>query len=343
MAKDLKNKHSLNMLGLIETKRQVVMRFDIARIWRNDGVGWEYVGSEGASGGLCAIVLVYGAHSRDEKSHMWEELSYVAGLCQVPCCFMGDFNEIVHVEEQKGTTSLPLSAEDFKNWIQDMHIVDLPLTDSRIDRALVSLKWLEKFPETQLRGGLRDLSDHCPLIVEEKILRGGPRLFRSLDSWFTHEGFIRIVKEKWRGLGEMQFTDKLKALTVPLGRWHKANFGDIDKKILKLEEEIKKIDDMMSRSRQAKDMDKNTRYFHNITSARRRNNKVDALVVNGRVVRNQARIKIAIREFYRDLYHQEVSPMVGLRDGLVEMITEEDAGTLMAMPSAEEIREAVWD
>ncbi|XP_016177987.1 uncharacterized protein LOC107620322 [Arachis ipaensis] len=186
-----------------------------------------------------------------------------------------------------------------------------------------------------------------------------------------------MVKEEWRGLGDIQFTDKLKALTTPLGRWHKANFGGMDNKITKFEEEIKRIDDMVSnsgydetlearrkvlvsccerwyvrkevhwkqisRSRHAKEMDKNTRYFHNIASARRRNNRIDILVINGRQVKNQARIKIAIREFYKDLYHQEASPMMGFRDGLVGKIDEGDALSLEELPSAEEIREAIWD
>ncbi|XP_025661179.1 uncharacterized protein [Arachis hypogaea] len=211
----------------------------------------------------------------------------------------------------------------------------------------------------------------------DKKMRGGPRPFRSLNSWFTHEGFLSMVKEKWRGLGELPFTDKLKALTIPLERWHKANFGEMDKKITKFEEEIKRIDDMvsngvyhemlearrkmlvsccerwyvrkevhwkqMSRSRHAKETDKNTRYFHNIASARRQNNIIDTLVINGRQVRNQARIKIAIKEFYKNLYQQEVSLMMGFRDGLVSKIDEGDALTLEELPSAEEIREAIWD
>ncbi|XP_072054241.1 uncharacterized protein [Arachis hypogaea] len=151
----------------------------------------------------------------------------------------------------------------------------------------------------------------------------------------------------------------------------------MDNKIMKFEEEIKKIDDMvgdrdydgtvearrralvaccekwyvrkelhwkqMSRSRHARDMDKNTRYFHNLASARRRNNRIDALVINGRLIRNQARIKLAIRGFYKELYHQEKSPMVGFRDGLVKMISEEDALALERLPTPEEVREAVWD
>ncbi|XP_015950467.1 uncharacterized protein LOC107475352 [Arachis duranensis] len=260
MMTDLKNKHRLDLLGLIETKRQVVTRLDVIRIWGQDGAGWEYIGSESTAGGLlliwdesvfkmnncykveiwlcvegvlvkssfnCTFFLVYGAHNRDEKVQVWEELSYMTGLCQISCCYMGDFNEIVHVEEKQGIVVLHRSTDDFKNWIKDMHLVNLPLTDrkftwfrghscSRIDRALVSLEWLEEFSETQLQGGPRGLSDHCPILVEDKKLRGGPRPFRSLDSWFTHEGFLRMVKEEWRGLREIQFTDKLKALMTPI-------------------------------------------------------------------------------------------------------------------------------
>ncbi|XP_016173204.1 uncharacterized protein LOC107615672 [Arachis ipaensis] len=253
---------------------------------------------------------------RNEKLVMWEELSYVAGLCQVPCRFMGDFNEIVQVEERRGTDRLTPSAEDFKNWIHDMGLVDLPITN----------QWLEEFSETRLRGGPRGLSDHYPIIVEDKPLRHEPRPFRRLDSWFTHEGSLRMVREEWRGLGDVQFTDKLKALTIPLGRWHKANFGDMDKKILKFEEEIKKIDDMVGEG-----------IYDGTMEARRR-----ALVACCEKW-NQARNKIVIRNFYKDLYHQEESPMVGFKDGLVEMISEEDALALEMQPTTEEVREAVWD
>ncbi|XP_015961937.1 uncharacterized protein LOC107485917 [Arachis duranensis] len=162
-----------------------------------------------------------------------------------------------------------------------------------------------------------------------------------------------------------------------MGRWHRNNFGHMDKKIMKFKEEIKKIDDMvgnrtydgtvearrrtlitcckkwyvrkelhlkqMSMSSHVRHMDKNTRYFHNLASARRRNNGIDTLVINGRLIRNQARIKISIREFYMELYHQEKSPTVGFRDGLVERIDDEDAMALERLPTPEEVKEVVWD
>nr|XP_025607659.1 uncharacterized protein LOC112701072 [Arachis hypogaea] len=90
-------------------------------------------------------------------------------------------------------------------------------------------------------------------------------------------------------------------------------------------------------------MDKNTRYFHNLASTRRRSNRIDALVINGRLVRNQDRIKLAIRDFYKNLYHQEASPLIGFCDGLVNKIQEEESAELERMPSVEETKDAVWD
>ncbi|XP_016185847.1 uncharacterized protein LOC107627529 [Arachis ipaensis] len=200
MVKSLKKKYNLNLLGLIETKREMLTKYDVARLWGNNSVGWEFVESEGAAGGLllmwdevefkvqncqkgerwlcvegmltksnflCAFCLVYGAHGREEKRGVWEELSYVAGLYQVPFCFLGDFNEILQIEERKGVTSLSASSEDFKRWMHDMQLIDLPLTDrhytwfrgrscSRIDRVLVNVEWTEKFLDIRLKRVARE-------------------------------------------------------------------------------------------------------------------------------------------------------------------------------------------
>ena len=37
----------LNMLGLIETKKDVITKFDVIQFWSNDAVGLEFVGLEG--------------------------------------------------------------------------------------------------------------------------------------------------------------------------------------------------------------------------------------------------------------------------------------------------------
>ncbi|XP_025625088.1 uncharacterized protein [Arachis hypogaea] len=257
-------------------------KFDVASIWGNDRASWECVNSIGASG-----------------------------------------------DERKGATSLSATAEDFRAWINDMELVDLALNDrkytwfrgqscSYIDRSLVSLEWLDAYPDTRLRGGQRGLSDHCPLIVEGRRLVQGTRLFCSLDSWFTHEGFLRIVKEDWRGL------------TKPLGKWHKQHFGNIPEKLKRFEEEIKKVDDMVSNG-----------VYDGTVEARRK-----ALVrccELWRLVKNHARITVAIRDFYRNLFQQEASPNISFRDGLINRLEREEAQVLEMLPSEEEVKDAVWD
>ena len=70
-----------------------------------------------------------------------------------------------------------------------------------------------------------------------------PKPFRSLDSWFSHEGLIKIVKKKWRSLGYIQISEKFKALRKPLREWNKMVFRNIDDKIKSLEVEIMKINE----------------------------------------------------------------------------------------------------
>ncbi|XP_057760332.1 uncharacterized protein LOC130980693 [Arachis stenosperma] len=198
--------------------------------------------------------------------------------------------------------------------------------------------------------------------MEDSRRFDGPRPFCSLDSWFTHEGFFRMVQEEWRELGDVNFLEKMKALSTPLRTWHKKYFGNTTEQIKRFEEEIQKVDDMvssgryestmearrralvkcckkwyvrqdlhwkqMSRSQHAIEMDRNTGYFHNIASARRRHNRIESLVIHGRLVRNQPRIKVAIRDFYKYLYHQEHSPSVSFRDGLVNRLGREEAEAL---------------
>ncbi|XP_016168758.1 uncharacterized protein LOC107611333 [Arachis ipaensis] len=230
-----------------------------------------------------------------------------------------------------------------------MELVDLAINDrkytwfrgqsySRIDRSLVSLEWLDAYPDTRLRGGSRGLSNHCPLIVEDRRIAQGPRPFRSLDAWFMHEGFLKMMKEEWRGLGDVWFLDKLKALAKPLGRWHKQYFGNIHEKIQRFEDEIKKVDDMVS----------NRVYDGTIEvkkkgAAKRRNNQIESLVINRRLVKNHARIKVATKDFYMNLYHQDESPNISFRDGLVNHLEMEEAQALEVLPTEEELKQAVWD
>ncbi|XP_015936039.1 uncharacterized protein LOC107461998 [Arachis duranensis] len=120
----------------------------------------------------------------------------------------------------------------------------------------------------------------------------------------------------------------MKTLFVPLRRWHKQYFGDISERMKRFEEELKKVDDMISSERH---------------DARRRNNRIESLVIHKKLVRNQARIKVVIRHFYKRLYHQEASPRVSFRYGLVNRLEKKEAEALEVLPSVEKVKDSVWD
>ena len=81
-------------------------------------------------------------------------------------------------------------------------------------------------------------SDHIPLLLESTVVNWGPKPFRSLDMWFSHPKFMKMVQEEWQMLGDVVATKKLKSLQIPIKKWNKEVFGNLDHKIKSFEEEV---------------------------------------------------------------------------------------------------------
>ena len=50
---------------------------------------------------------------------------------EVPFLRMGDFNEVLNVGERSGNSNFTRSMEDFRQWVEDMNLVDLPLIERK--------------------------------------------------------------------------------------------------------------------------------------------------------------------------------------------------------------------
>ena len=118
---------------------------------------------------------------------------------------------------------------------------------SKLDRFLVSLEWLTKWPGSIQHPLDRNFSDHCPVLLRSKVVDWGPKPFRVLDCWLLDKSFKSIVKECWlsqqqSGWGGFVLKEKIKKLKERLKTWNRDQFGDTLKKYKKIEGKLNQLE-----------------------------------------------------------------------------------------------------
>ena len=202
---------------------------------------------------MCTFSLLfshlYAPNCRQDRKAIWDEILEVKSSVNAPMIVMGDLNEVLYQDKQNGGSCCYGSMEEMRNWIQEMGVVDLPIhgkkytwgrgrSRSRLDRMLAEPEWSMTFPDMLLKVLPCSISDHTALVLELDRSNGGPKPFRSLDTWFTHPGFTKMVKQEWMKLGDISIVQKLKQLKSPLKKWNKEAFGNIDNAINKFENDL---------------------------------------------------------------------------------------------------------
>ena len=131
------------------------------------------------------IVNIYSPCDNRHKRELWESLKQLRqqdpeGLW----CFLGDFNSIRHHSEREGVSHRGRQANsinEFNEWIADIEFEEIPsvgrqltwfkpneTTKSKLDRFLVSLNWLLKWPSCTSVTLDRNFSNHCPILLGAK-------------------------------------------------------------------------------------------------------------------------------------------------------------------------------
>jgi hypothetical protein len=134
---------------------------------------------------------------------------------------------------------------EFDSFISETELVDLPLIGrkftwskldgssmSRIDRFLLTENWCNQWPICSQWCLDKGLSDHCPILLCEKITNWGPKPFRTLNCWSEMEGYHKFVEEKWRsmevnGWGAYVLKEKLNSIKSHLKDWHKSHLDNL--------------------------------------------------------------------------------------------------------------------
>ena len=129
------------------------------------------------------ISPIYASPRIAERKILWENLTQVAQLHNMPWLLLGDFNEILSSENKFGGRSINLNrALDFKECLDTCSLLDLGFSGpkftwsnlrqvsnlilERIDRCFANPSWRLLYPEASVTHLPRVFSDHCPVILE---------------------------------------------------------------------------------------------------------------------------------------------------------------------------------
>ena len=272
------------------------------------------------NGTVWVFTGVYGPFNKKDRECLWDELGAVKGLWGDPWCVGGDFNVILAQGERSRQGRVTPAMRRFAQVMDDLELIDLPLQGgsftwsgglhnqawARLDRFLVSPRWLDQFSNVTQKRLSRPISDHVPITIEGGGKRRGPSPFRFENMWLRMEGFKDLLRSWWQGMvvsgrASYKLVAKLKGMKQNLKIWSRKVFGNLESNKLaalqqvdywdQVESERRLSEEEFSRKKEAKEgyakwvkldeihwrqlsrklwlreEDRNTGYFHRMANA----------------------------------------------------------------------------
>ena len=277
---------------------------------------------------LWLLSAIYASPHRSERRILWNNLSVIADLHNLPWVMVGDFNDILSCDEKLGGNR-PVASRirEFRDCLNACSMIDMrfsrpkytwsnchdfsSLIMERLDRVVANSDWRLLFPDASVTHLPRTHSDHCPLLLSLCPVHSCsfPRPFRFENMWLSHPDFINVViRASASPVSNLAGTFAI--FTALVSVWNKLVFGNIFQRkkrvlarmsgvqgalasnpsdslsrletslreqylnILNLEEDFWAL---KSRVGWVVDGDRNTKFFHTSTIARRRHNKIDRI------------------------------------------------------------------
>ncbi|XP_075665387.1 uncharacterized protein LOC142635056 [Castanea sativa] len=126
---------------------------------------------------------IYGHPEDQRKSETWRLMRHLHARASLPWVCIGDFNEILASEEKNGRIRRPMAPMlEFRHTLLHCGLVDLgfngyrftwrngrdgeAFVEERLDRAVATTDWCEKFPRAKVHHLSASYSDHDPILVD---------------------------------------------------------------------------------------------------------------------------------------------------------------------------------
>ncbi|XP_074360471.1 uncharacterized protein LOC141700659 [Apium graveolens] len=248
----------------------------VAMLWKNNvkcnvvGFGSNYIDAQvmNANDVLWRLTGFYGFPERTRRRESWELLKSIANRSVLPWVVVGDFNDMISMNDKKGTHAHPPALLDgFKQTIEDYRLIELDLMGGkytwekcrgkpewvreRLDRAFATTSWWSLFPLCKLNVHHCVHSDHEPIQLEFYSTEHSRKKFRFRfeNIWLKEENFHEEVSAHWRNLNPSHFLSKLVEISSFMEKWGKRFFNKFREKIRKQKELVALFEDCADATR----------------------------------------------------------------------------------------------
>ncbi|XP_058733373.1 uncharacterized protein LOC131604980 [Vicia villosa] len=265
---------------------------------------------------------IYASPNEESMRRMWNELGNIARQMAGAWMLVGDFNDIMSVNEKRGGCQLILADRILE----------------RLDKGLCNERWRIDLPHGYVKVLPRlDFSDHHPLLIfsTDGSHARAAKHFRFESAWLLDDSYNEMLITNWDN--DQEIWQNMRHVEKSINDWKFTNFdqvrlfkkelvariGGIQRRLqmgmrscglAKLEvrlqnelHDILKKEELMwiqrSRARWIRDGDRNTKYYHTkAVTQRRKNNILMIRGADGQWLEDADQIRIMVNNFYKDLF-----------------------------------------
>ncbi|GJQ98395.1 RNA-directed DNA polymerase, eukaryota [Tanacetum coccineum] len=310
------------------------------------------------------IVAVYAPQETSSKRLLWEYLAILLRRWNGEAIIMGDFNAVRSKEERLGSVFNRSCARLFDKFISSSGLVDINLEGytftwshpsaskmSRLDRFLVTEGFFSLFPSISALCLDRHLSDHRPILLREVNTDFGPTPFRFYHSWFSFDGFDKMVEDAWLSFSHsdsnrlVRFKKKLQALKSIIRQWVKdkrLKLYNVKSSLKKVAFEVFRDSIQKSKIQWAIEGDENSKFFHGIVNKKRYIMSIRGVFVDGSWCSDPSSVKDAFKRHFEARFKQPHGERLTLNFNFDKRLCTDQVEDLDRPVSRDEIRKAVW-
>lgn len=193
---------------------------------------------------------IYGEPDQRKRKETWDLLRTLANNNVLPWCLIGDMNNVLSQLDKQGGRPYPHHLiQGFKDVVKECNLMDMDLVgypftwervtetseliEVRLNRALISVDFLNIFKDAKLLNLEVTTSDHCPILLEmHKVnIVAQVKRFRFENAWLREPMCQKIVEEVWNNSSNQSFYAKIEECSEILSKWGKEITGSFKNRI----------------------------------------------------------------------------------------------------------------